>query len=234
MAGNHSRCLDCLARDSSLCASLRDDELAELSAIGRRKVYPAGQVVTWSGDDNTICANVVSGALKVTASTGDGREQIVGLLYQGDFVGQPFAGEASMTITAVADTDLCIFPRAGFERTLGERPQMERMLLERTMASLGEAQRRMLALGRQNAHERIAGFLLDVVKRTTAEDAPLPLKVEIPISRGEMADYLGLTIETVSRQLARLRSEKVIAFEKGDRSCTVLDRDVLDAIANPD
>lgn len=213
---------------------MRDDELASLSSIGRRKVFPSGQVVTWSGDPNTLCANVVTGALKVTASTEEGREQIVGLLYQGDFVGQPFLDEAPLTVTALTDTDLCLYPRPAFERTLGEHPRMERLLLERTMASLDDARRRMLSLGRRNAQERVAGFLLDVLHRTADCGQPDPIAIELPIGRGEMADFLGLTIETVSRQLTKLRTEGYIAFDKGDRTCVVLNRDGLDRIANPD
>jgi CRP/FNR family transcriptional regulator len=189
--------------------------------------------VTWSGDPNTLCANVVSGALKVTASTEDGREQIVGLLFQGDFAGQPFVEEAPLTITALAAADLCLYPRSAFERTLGEHPRLERLLLRRTMRSLDEARQRMLSLGRKNAQERIAGFLLEVIDRTLPEGAPAPLHIELPIGRGEMADFLGLTIETVSRQLTRMRSDGMIEFEKGDRSCTIVNRARLYAVAHP-
>lgn len=220
-------------RQTALCAIMHDDEIDALSAIGRRKIFPGGQVVTWSGDANTVCANVVSGALKVTASTEDGREQIVGLLYQGDFAGQPFVEEAPLTITALTDTDLCLFPRTAFERTLGDHPRLERLLLQRTMRSLDEARQRMLSLGRKNAQERIAGFLLDVVERTIPKGAPAPLRIELPIGRGEMADFLGLTIETVSRQLTKLRVDGLIAFEKGDRSCTIVNQPGLQAIAYP-
>lgn len=228
------RCQECSVRRTSLCASLEDERIGELSRIGRRKRFPSGQVITWSGDPNTVCANVISGAVKVTASTEDGREQIVGLLYQGDFSGQPFQEEATVTVTALTDTDLCLFPRPAFERALGEHPRLERLLLLNTMESLDEARRLMLSLGRKNAQERIASFLLDVVRRTVPQGSALPLHIELPISRGEMADFLGLTIETVSRQLTKLRSAGIIAFEKGDRSCTIVDRPSLQAIAYPD
>ena len=232
MASGPTRCLECLVRDTSLCAAMRDDEIDVLSQIARRKLFPAGQVITWSGDPNTLCANIVTGAAKVTASMADGREQIVGLLYPGDFLGQPFAEHAPLTITAVSDTDLCLFPRAPFERTLGVYPRMERMLLERTLASLNAAQQRILSLGRKNATERVAGFVLEVLDKTTTSGAADSV-IELPISRGEMADFLGLTIETVSRQLTRLRSAGILAFSKGDRSFTVLDRDALENTALP-
>ena len=220
-------------RDKALCASMSDCELAALSALGRRREVTAGQVVTWAGDPNANCANVVSGALKVSASTADGREQIVGLLFPGDFVGQLFTAEASLTVTALTDTDLCTFPRPSFERALESYPQMERMLLERTMASLDEARERMLSLGRKDARERVADFLLELAGRTGVTDEAGRVNVLIPISRGEMAGFLGLTIETVSRHLTRLKTAGIIDFAKGERDCTILNRAALEAIINP-
>ena len=228
-----SRCAECIVRDSALCTSMSDDELSALSDIGRRRVIPAGQVVSWAGEASSICANVVDGALKVTASTADGREQIVGLLFPGDFVGQPFEDEGSLTVTTLTPTDLCMYPRTGFERVVDGHPRMERLLLERTLASLNEARARMLALARRNAQERVAGFLLDLADHTgTPQESGL--HVHIPISRGDMADFLGLTIETVSRQLTRLKTAGVIGFARGERDCTVRDARRLEAIANPD
>lgn len=228
-----ARCHSCAVRETALCASMSDKELTALSAIGRRRVVPAGQVISWAGDISSFCANVVSGALKVTAALADGREQIVGLMFAGDFVGQLFTDETNLTITAVMDTDLCGYPRGAFETVLGDTPRMERMLLKRTMASLNEARDRMLSLGRKNAQERVAGFILDLAERAGRRGADGCLHVVLPLSRGEMADYLGLTIETVSRQLTRLRTANIIAFANGDRDCRILDPDRLDDIVNP-
>ena len=229
-----SRCATCAVRDSALCESLSDNELAALSAIGRRRVVPAGQVISWVGDASIFCANVVSGALKVTATLSDGREQIVGLLFPADFVGQLFTDETTLTVTAIVDTDLCGYSRGAFEAVLGDHPKMERLLLRRTMASLNEARERMLSLGRQSAQERVAGFILDLARRAGVRSADGLLHVSIPVSRGEMADYLGLTIETVSRQLTRLRTNDVIGFANGERICTIINRAQLERIVNPD
>lgn len=228
-----ARCQACKARDNSLCAAMRDDEISALHAIGRRRSLPAGQVFNWAGDQNHHCATIVEGMLKVTASTTDGREQIVALLFPGDFVGELFEEDATLTVSTLCDTDLCTYPRAAFERTLEGHPRMERMLFRRTLATLGDARGRMLALGRRNARERIAGFLLELVERTGRPAATGGVRIAIPISRGEMADYLGLTIETVSRQLSQLKAAGVLAFAKGDRSCIVLRQETLRTILNP-
>ncbi len=226
------RCWDCAVRDSALCASLTNKELMVLHEAGRRRTIPAGQVISWAGDPNTICANVVSGVLKVTAAMADGREQIVGLLYPGDFMGQLFEDEATLTVNTLSDTDICCYSRSSFEAVLDEFPRMERMLLKRTMSSLNEARERMLRLGRQNAQERVAGFVLEVAERAGRRDENGYLQVVLPISRGEMADFLGLTIETVSRQLTKLKTDGLIAFAKGERVCSILNRRRLEAIVN--
>lgn len=220
------RCIDCLVRDSALCAALCDSELAALSDIGRRKIVPKGAVVAWEGDENPLCANIVSGALKLLKSTPDGQEQTVGLLFQGDFVGQPFTNTGELTAVALADSDLCIYPRGQFERVLADRPRLERALLERTMRSLNEARDRQLTLARKSAKARLAGFLLGLAREGAAGI------VELPISRGDIADYLGLTIETVSRQFTELKSSGVIDASRGGRTVAVVDRTALQSIAD--
>lgn len=222
------RCADCAVRDSALCASLDDDELEALHVLARHKVIPRGQVVVWEGDVSSLCANIVSGVLKVTSATADGREQIVGLLFPGDFVGQPFRAETSLTVTALSDADLCIYPRQGFEAVLDDHSKLERMLLQRTMSALDDARARMLSLGRKSAEERVSGFVLEMADRCRA-DGPQD-SFDLPLTRGQMADVLGLTIETVSRQLTNLKGAELIAVRPG-RGITILDRAGLEARA---
>ena len=226
------RCSQCAVRDSALCAVLRDDEIGKLSDIGRRRVVAKGQVLVWSGDPSTICANLVSGVIKLAKATADGREQTVGLLFPGDFVGEPFAQDARLTATALSEADLCIYPRAGFEDVLEAHPQLERMLLRRTLDSLEAARERMLTLARKSASEKVAGFLLDILDKVggrTGLDGAIVF--DLPLSRGEMADVLGLTIETVSRQLSALKADGVIALPS-TRSVVLLDRRGLEAISD--
>jgi len=228
MTSTPDRCPDCDIRLNALCAGIGDNALSALSAIGRRRRIGAGQVLVWAGDANLLCANLVSGILKVTASTAGGREQIVGLLFAGDFVGQPFVDETTLTVTALCTSELCLYPRERFERLLTEAPRLGHALLRRTMASLNEARERMLTLGQRSAPERVAAFLLNLADRTP--DAPT--RFEIPISRGDMADFLGMTIETVSRQLFHLKAMGVIALARGGRHVIVVDRVALEHAAD--
>lgn len=219
------RCLDCLVRDTGLCGVLRDDELLQLSRIARRRLVSAGTVVAWEGDDNGLCASVVTGALKLLKTTSDGREQAVGLLGQGDFFGQPFSKSGHLTAIALSDTELCVFPRGPFEQAMDDQPRLERALLERTMRSLNEARERQLTLARKGAQARIAGFLLDLLAGRAGG------VIELPMSRGDIADYLGLTIETVSRQFTELKNGGIIAAERGGRTVRVRDVAALQSIA---
>ena len=222
-------CAECAVRDSALCASLSDAELGALNALGRRQKLKRGETLIWAGSASLVCANLLSGVLKLSATTADGREQIVGLLYPADFVGRPYADEADFTVTAASEAELCVFPRGPFERVLEDHARMERMLLQRTLAALDEARGRMLTLARASAGEKVAGFLRDMAARAGGCRAtPFgPVTFDLALTRGEMADVLGLSIETVSRQLTRLKDQGAIAL-MGARGITIRDHRLLE------
>jgi CRP/FNR family transcriptional regulator, anaerobic regulatory protein len=190
----------------------------------------AGETVMWAGDESRTCANLQSGVLKVVAATTDGREQIVSLVYPADFVGEPYTAEIAFTVTALTDAELCTFPRLLFERFLEEHARMENLLLQRTFKALNEARARMLTLARLSAGEKVAGLLLDMAARAGRylyQPGPAePITFDLPMTRGHMADVLGMTIETVSRQLTKLKSAEVIALS-GARTVTIVDGHAL-------
>lgn len=227
-------CSDCAVRDQALCGSLNDTELQALNVLGQSRHVARGESVAWAGEDSVVCANLLSGVLKLVASTADGREQIVGLLYPADFVGQPYADQADFTITALTDAELCVFPRLAFERVLEDHARMERLLLQRTLQALSDARGRMLTLARKSAEEKIAGFLLDMAARAGSSgcrgSAGGPVTFDLPLTRGQIADVLGLTIETVSRQMTKLKTAGVIGLP-GGRSITISDPKALEVRA---
>jgi len=225
-------CADCAVRDRALCGVLGDEELAALNALGRRRTLVRGETLVWAGGESVICANLLSGVLKLVAATADGREQIVGLFYPADFIGQPFADRSDFTVTALTEAELCIFPREPFERVLADHARMERLLLQRTMAALTDARARMLTLARRSATEKLAGFLLDMADRAGGCRALPggPVTFDLPLTRGQIADVLGMTIETVSRQLTRMKTAGAIALP-GVRAVTLSDRAQVEALA---
>lgn len=227
-------CSQCVVRNSAICAALSHDELEVLSALGRKKRVVRGQTVVWEGDDAIIVANVISGMLKVSMSIADGREQIVGVVFPSDFIGRPFGQKSPYSVTALSDAELCIFSRSNFDAFARNHPELEHKLLQRTLDELDRAREWMLLLGKKAANERIATLLLEMSARLgesgcSAETGGLD-SFELPLDRQQMGDVLGLTIETVSRQLSRLKADGVIALPDR-RMVEIHDRHRLQDIA---
>nr|AGU10203.1 Crp-like helix-turn-helix domain [uncultured organism] len=227
-------CTDCTIRDASLCGSLDDEELRALNTLGERRHYPRGSAVIRAGEESAICGNILSGTLKLATSTSDGREQIVGLLHRAEFVGHPYAEKSGHSVEALTNVELCVFPRSQFQRVMEDHVRLERLLLQRTLAALEEARARMLLLGRKSAGERVADFLLEMTRKAGengCRPSPAgPLTFDLPLTRGQMADVLGLTIETVSRHLTKLKKAGVIALS-GARTVTISDQRALEALS---
>ncbi|MFC7739102.1 Crp/Fnr family transcriptional regulator [Roseomonas sp. GCM10028921] len=214
-----------MVRDKSLCGSLNDEELITLNRIGRPRRLDRGETLVWAGDEALHCANLLSGVLMISASTADRREQIVGLLHPSDFVGRPFEG-AEHSVTALTDVELCVFSRKPFEAALENHVRMERLLLRRTLAARDEARARMLMLGRKTAEEKVASFLLDMAVHLGCGKAETESTFDLLLTRSQIADVLGLAIETVSRQMTKLKRDGLIGLPSG-RQVTVRNRRAL-------
>lgn len=223
-----------MVRNRAICSVLDTDALDDMNRLGRIKRIRRGESLIWEGDDSPVVANVIEGVLKLTTATGDGRELIVGVSYPSDFIGRPFGASSGNTATALTDAKLCVFTRSTFDNFAKEHPELEHELLERTLTELDRAREWMLLLGRKSAAERVASFLLEVSNRLASQSCTgehLPLaSFELPLSRQQTADILGLTIETVSRQLGRLRDLGVIRVPDR-RTVEIVDRDALEAEA---
>jgi len=196
-----------------------------LFAMARQRSAPAGQVLVWAGEPSAFCATLVRGVLKIVRAGGGGREHIVGLLFPGDLVGEPFADLSHESIVAVSDADLCVYPRVPLEQLLQVHPPAARLLLRRALVTLTRARKWILTLGRRDAQQKVAVFLLELAMRHDPPD-----RLELPLSRGAMGEVLGLTIETVSRQMTALRRAKIIELS-GGRGVHLLDRARLIALA---
>ncbi|MBC7521389.1 MAG: Crp/Fnr family transcriptional regulator [Sandarakinorhabdus sp.] len=189
--------------------------------MGVQRRLARGETLVRAGDPPLVCANVQSGVLKVASMTAGGSEAIVGLAYPGDFIGRPFAQAGAYDVVALNDVELCVFSRAVFERAIAEHSRMERLLLRRMLAELDRARGWMVRMGHATASARVAGFLDDMRRRIGASDCrggietDAPRAFDLPLSRGEIADLLGLTIETVSRQMTRLRAAGIIDLPGG-------------------
>ena len=205
--------------------------------ISYGKHYPAGRLIS-DVDQEERFANVICCVVKLTRALADGRQQIVGLLFPSDFLGRPFRAGGGCAAEAASAVELCCFHRQQFESLMHEWPRLIQIFLERTLDEVDAAREWMLLLGRKSASEKVAALVLLVLRRTrgsgnaaTAERRTV--RFDLPLSRTEMADYLGLRIETVSRQLARLRRAGVIEIAQG-RTVVVRDLPALRRIAEAD
>lgn len=231
------RCQRCSVRSRALCGVLTNGELTALNAASRQRTFDEGQTIVIEGEP-AIVGNVISGVCVEKKTLPDGREQIVSLLFPADFIGGDLDGPSDTTVQAVSPVRLCLHDRASFARIVDEHPLLQRGYLEHARSELKNAREWMLLLGQKNAEERLATFLLRLATRHTEagcshytpDDARDGMTVEIPISRAQIAAYLGLTLETVSRKIGALRDHGAITLE-GTRSVTLSNVAKLQALA---
>lgn len=225
-------CTTCVVRNRAICSALDLDEITLLGRMGRHHKLVAGQTLIWEGDEALLVANVIDGVLKLSTSLSDGREQIVGVVYPSDFIGRPFGTRTQHNVTALTDAHVCTFSSADFDKFARDHPELEHKLLERTLAELDRTREWMLLLGRMTASEKLAHFLLDMSARLSpagcGNDGPVKA-FDLPFGRQQIADILGLTIETVSRRLNDFKVQGIIGVPSR-RRIEILDRNALEDI----
>jgi CRP/FNR family transcriptional regulator len=208
---HHGRnsCDDCKVRLFSVCGALELSELEELDQISHAKVFAAKATLFEQGALAGSVFNVTEGIVRLYKSLPDGRRQIVGFALPGDFLGLALMDRYGVAAEAVTEVRVCRFARSAFLTYVDGRPHLLRRLHEFAGHELSLAQDQMLLLGRRNAEEKIAAFLLNLQARYGRIGAS-SVNVPLPMSRQDIADYLGLTIETVSRTLTKLAREKAL------------------------
>lgn len=215
-------CASCEARHRGVCGALRPAQLAALAKVSSRKTAEPGEELVGDAENVASFSNVLKGVVKLTKTLADGRQQIVGLQFAPDFLGRPFKAESEVSAQAATRVEMCSFPRRALEQMMREQPDLEHRLLEQALKELDQARDWMVTLGRKTAAEKVASFLLMIARNIdpTADRKAHAASFDLPLSRAEIADFLGLTVETVSRQLTRLRGEGVIRIDN-NRHVTV-------------
>ena len=206
-----NKCTTCPIRHRAVCARCDDGELALLEQIKVYRSFEAGQPIHWRGDELTHFSSLVSGIAALTKTMEDGRTQMVGLLLPSDFVGRPGRDTVDFDVTATSDVTLCCFKRQPFEEIVEATPHIAQRMMEMALDELDAARDWMVLLGRKTAREKIATFLEMLVRRSHVENMLIPT-IELPLTREEIANFLGLTLETVSRQMSALKKEGVVSF----------------------
>jgi CRP/FNR family transcriptional regulator len=207
-------CSDCAVRGFAVCSSLDPAELREFEHLGRRVHFAAGETVFSEEDITTSFYNLLEGVTRLYKLLPDGRRQIVGFALPGDFLGMNISGRYNYTADAIGAVTVCRFAKAPFGRFIEDRPHLLRRINELAIRELSQARDHMVLLGRRSADEKVATFLLGWRERLFSLKRSSNT-VPLPMSRQDIADYLGLTIETVSRTFTKLERHGAIEILHG-------------------
>ena len=222
-------CRSCEARHRGMCGALDPDQLAALAKTTHKARHAPGTELVGDSTEVHSYANVMRGVVKLSKVLEDGRQQLVGLQFAPDFLGRLFGDASAVTAEAASEVDLCVVPRSTLEQLVAQSPALEHKLMQQTLRELDEARAWMVTLGRKTAQEKVASFLHLIATHADPDiDASGRVSFDLPLSRLDIADFLGLTIETVSRQMTQLRRMGVI--EVNHRHVEVPDLERLEAL----
>ncbi|MFY0691083.1 MAG: helix-turn-helix domain-containing protein [Paracoccaceae bacterium] len=177
----------------------------------RNRTFKAGSYLFREGDEAERVYEVVSGVLRLTRVMENGRRQVIAFGYPGDIVGFPCDGEHHTDCDALTKAEVVVHSRAALERGEGD-PKLHNKLMQAALREISNMQDHFMMLGRKSASEKVASFLAVLSERVGCDIGPYT-QVELPMSRSDIADFLGLTTETVSRTITQLRKCEIIALE---------------------
>ena len=201
------------------------DDLAPLERLGTVVCLRRDEALFRESDPAEHYFKAVSGAIRSSKLLADGRRHVSEFYLPGDFIGLDAASHYLFTAEAMADTTVVRYPRHKVEALAWQEPRVGRRLLAMACQGLSAAQQKLVLLGRKTAEERIATFLLDLAERIGQAG-----RVSLPMSRADIGDHLGLTMETVSRGLSQLRNEGIIALENSHQ-VVIRNREALEVLA---
>lgn len=208
-------CEECEIRHLAICSALDDSDVHRLDNMVTHQKFVAKQILFEEGEVANHVFNVASGTLKLYKMLPDGRCQVTGFLYPGDFLGLSANGTYSYGAEAVTPVMLCRFKTTELRALFDEFPQLRERMLDVANDELAAAQEQILLLGRKTPLERLASFLLVVSSKY--QDRELPGNpIDLSMNRNDISDYLGLTIETVSRAFTKLRNQNVIELPESN------------------
>src|SRR6516225_4126353 len=200
------------------------DALMALERIGKRLSFVRNDEIYAEGGGADLWYKVVSGTVRICKLLTDGRRHIAEFCFGGDCFGIDNGSERIYSAEAVDDVIVMRYRRSATEQLLDQNPAAARLLRDTVLRELSNMQGRALLLGRMTAPERIAAFLLEMIERRDRTKV-----LDLPMSRCDIADYLGLTIETVCRIFSALKREGAIAIPTPHR-IELLDRTALEAV----
>lgn len=226
-------CVSCTAHKLAICAKLKGDELNVFAAKSTQQKFKAGQLLFAECEDANTVYTIVSGDVRLSRMLDDGRRQITGFKSKGDFIGLSTNGLYTSNAEAINDVAVCQISARTLEHSLEEFSALQSQLMGMMQREVIELQNHMVVLGRKTPIEKIAHFIVERAKfsmpnaMTEAEET---VELSLPMTRVDIADFLGLTIETVSRTFTKLRKLSLIEL-KTAHDVIVLDLNALELIA---
>lgn len=215
-------CSSCPVRHRAACSVLDVEEREALARAGRTRKLTRGETLFAAGDESTACATLLKGALKISAVDEEGTERILALVHPAGFIGELFAPFAHHDVVALTDSELCVFPKSDMGRAVEHNPKLARALLQRTQEDLLQSRELLALSGRRSASGKVAGLLMGLAEAASESSCHSARQFELPLTRGEIAGMLGLTIETVSRAITRFERDGIIR-RKGARGIELVD-----------
>lgn len=213
-------CTGCTVGKLSLCDALDAEGRKRFKPMVRGQALEPHQMLFQEGDAAEHVYTVTAGQVSLARSLPDGRRQIVDFAGPGDFLGLSLGSEEPvnyrLSAEALTNTRVCKLPRMAFNRLMQDEPALGRRALDFAARRIRAAQEQQLSLGRKTAAERVASFLVDMAERNVTRGIPAS-PLSLPMTRTDIADHLGLTLETVSRAFSRLRKLGLIKLEGADR-----------------
>jgi CRP/FNR family transcriptional regulator len=197
-------CDRCGSRVAGLCQPLDAAALDEISSEANQMVLPAHSAVFREGDPAGRVFTLIEGFAKLTRLLPDGKQQVVGFRFAGDVIGYTTLKTYPFDAELLTDARLCRLDRSQLDGLLRRYPQLERRMLDLCVQELTATQEQLVTVGRRSAEARVAAFLLSLVDASRRRGQPRQV-LEMPMTRADIADFLGLTLETVSRSLTAFR-----------------------------
>ncbi len=218
---------------SALLDALGPDRAAELAAASRLGGWSRNEQVHAEGDDMPEIGFLIDGALGMTKRLPDGPCHIVGLLVPGDMFGRLGEGSLAYRLEALAESTALMVRRPAFDAAIAASVEAERLMLVAMLDELDAAREWLVLMGTHSAAERLAGFLLHLLKRRVAGGRAAPgdrLRLDLPLRRVDLARHLGVRPESLSRAFGRLQREGILRAETAT-TVAIDDPDALVALS---
>ena len=200
----------CEVREKSICADLTPRELAHVEKLVARRSVHKNAAIMSEGEPNSSLFVVIQGSFRLSKLLEDGRRQVTGFLFKGDFAGVRSTESSAYSAEAVEDSLVCVFPHPYLDEVARDHPGVKDRLIARGQTEYHKAQDHIVLLGKKTAEERVESFLVLVAEALGRDRDDGHIETPLPMARQDIADYLGLRLETLSRTLATLKKKGVI------------------------